>query len=192
MREMTRAEMQDLLPMLAHDALDADERAQIEAALETDADLASELAVLRRVIASQRAVPPINVAQIVAALPSPVSSAATPLTTVDDLSLRREAKRPRISMRFARAAAMVVVVAGGTLVSVFGRGTRDARTVPPVVGAESIAILPAAQSGLGLGAPTDELSVDQLKALEEEIRTLDGLPAADLGTNQELLAEEGA
>lgn len=43
---MTRDEIQALLPFLANDTLDGEERAAVEAALENDADLQAELAVL--------------------------------------------------------------------------------------------------------------------------------------------------
>jgi hypothetical protein len=45
---------------------------------------------------------------------------------------------------------------------------------------------------LGLGASTDELSVEQLRALEADIRTLDGIPAAEPDAAADYLAGEGA
>jgi hypothetical protein len=188
MRELTRDEMLDRLPELLHGTLSADVRAQIDAALRDDPQMADELETLRTVMAGRGQTPPIDIARIVAALPAPpaVITAAVP---VDQLAERRAAKRPWISTRFARAAALLVVVGGGTLVSVLGRdGTAPAGGADVV--AESSAA--AVQTGLALGAPIDELSMEQLQALEAEIKALDGVPSDEPDGTAELLAGEGA
>jgi anti-sigma factor RsiW len=194
MRDMTRDEMQDLLPDLLHGRLSEYEAVAIQRALASDPGLASELAMLRAVQTSQRNTPTIDIARIVAALPSPPTVVpAAPI--VDDLSARRAAKRPMISTRFARAAALLVVVGGGSLVSVW-RGqaptaTGLAANVSASVSAESLASQSVGMQ-LGLGAATDELSVEQLRALEDDIRSLDGVPSAEVEAGTDYLAGEGA
>jgi anti-sigma factor RsiW len=191
MHDLTRDEMLDRLPELLHGTLSAGERAQIEAALRTDAELADDLATLRAVSATKRTTPAINIAQIVAALPAPPAHAVAPDVMVDQLAARRAAKRPWISTRFARAAALLVVVGGGTLVSVVSHRGGGA-TGPVDVVAESTVAGAMAQTGLGLGAPLEDLSVEQLKALEAEIQALDGVPSEEPDASADLLAGEGA
>ncbi len=190
MRDMTRDEMQDLLPELLHGRLSGDVVETIERAMVADPGLASELAMLRAVQASQLRTPVIDVARIVAALPSPPAVAAA-APVVDDLSVRREAKRPMIAMRFARAAALLVVVGGASLVSVW-RGQAPTTTgLATRVAAESVAVGSGGMQ-LGLGAATDELSVEQLRALEDDIRSLDGVPSAEIEAGTDFLVGEGA
>ncbi len=189
MRDMTRDEVQDLLPELLHGRLSADETAGLERAVAADPDLADELALLRAVHASSRA-PAIDTARIVAALPTPTGiTARTPV--VDELALRRETKRPMISTRFARAAALLVVVGGGTMVSIWSGRSPAITPVTQPVAAESL-VVGATAMQLGLGASTDELTVEQLRALEADIRALDGIPSAELESGSDLLAGEGA
>ena len=187
MRDMTRGELQDLLPELLHGRLSATDAATLEQAVAADAEMAAELALLRSVRASQRPAPVVDIARIVAALPSPPAVAQQ----IDELAQRREAKRPMISGRFARAAALLIVVGGGTMVSVWeGRGTALA-PLAPAISAES-AVVAGGIPQLGLGASTDDLSVEQLRALEADIRALDGVPSAEPDAASDLMSEEGA
>ncbi len=189
MRDMTRDELQDCLPDLLNGHLSVADAAVVERAIAADPELAEELALLRAVRAAYRAAPAVNVAQIVSALPA--SPGATVAPVVDDLAARRNAKRPVVSMRFARAAALLVVIGGGTMVTVWnGRQHRDLTGIPSAA-AESLAVATTAPQ-LGLGASTDELSVEQLRALEADIRALDGVPAAEPETTVDLFSAEGA
>lgn len=190
MRDKTRDELQDALPDLLHGRLSADEAATVERAVRADPDLMAELAMLRAVHAAHDHTPTVDVARILRSLPAPASQVVAP--EVDQLALRREAKRPVISRRFARAAALLVVVGGGTMISVLsgrgaGPGTTTVATSPA---AESLALAAAMQ--LGLGTSTDDLTVEQLRALEADIRALDGVPSADPDVTIDLLAGEGA
>lgn len=189
MRDMTRDDMQDQLPDLLHGRLTADDAAALERAVAADPGLAAELAVLRAVRAAQAGTPVLNVARIVAALPAAPAAAVAPV--IDDLAARRAVRRPLISYRFARAAALLVVVGGGTLVSVWNGRTRGASDGAAAVRAESVAVGAGAMQ-LGLGTSTDELSVEQLRALEADIRALDGIPSAEPDAGSEFLAGEGA
>ena len=189
MRDRPKDELQDLLPELLHGRLTATDAADLERAVAADPDLAAELSMLRSVRASQRPAPAIDIARIVAALPSPPKAQVAP--EIDELAQRREAKRPMISRRFARAAALLIVVGGGTMVSVWeGRRTASA-PVSPIVASDSPAVAFVAMQ-LGLGTSTDDLSVEQLRALESDIRSLDGVPSAEPEMSRELLPGEGA
>ncbi len=189
MRDMTRDELLDCLPDLLHGRLAADEAAAVERAVAADPDLMAELAMLRAIRTAHAAAPTLDVSRIVAALPTP--PAATLAPEIDELAARREAKRPWISQRFARAAALLVIVGGGTMVTVYSGRTRAAMPLTPSVRAESVAVA-ATSMQLGLGASTDELSVEQLRALEADIQALDGVPSADPDMGADLLAGEGA
>ena len=189
MRDTPKDALQDLLPDLLHGRLSATDAMALEQALAADPELAAELALLRSVRAAQRPVPAVNVARIVSALPAPPNAAGS--TQIDELAQRRQAKRPMISRTFARAAALLVVVGGGTMVSVWeGRGTASI-PVPPVVAAETAAVGGNTMQ-LGLGTSTDELSVEQLRALESDIRSLDGVPSAEPDAATDLMPVEGA
>lgn len=189
MRDMTRDQMQDQLPDLLHSRLSADDAAALERAVAADPELAAELALLRAVSASHARTPVVNVSRIVAALPAAPAHAVAP--AVDDLAARRAVRRPMISYRFARAAALLVVVGGGTLVSVYNTRSHSANEGAPVVQAESVAVGGGAMQ-LGLGTSTDDLSVEQLRALEADIRSLDGIPSAESDSDADFLAGEGA
>ncbi len=188
MRDMTRDELQDCLPDLLNGRLTAADAAMVERAIADDPELAQEMALLRAVRVAHRTAPAINVAQIVGALPAAPPPAAAPL--IDELAARRNAKRPMISLRFARAAALLVVVGGGTMVTVWNGRQPGSGTVRP--SAESLAVNLATVPQLGLGTSTDELSVEQLRALEADIRALDGVPSAEPEMATDLFAEEGA
>lgn len=189
MRDMSRDAMQDQLPELLHGRLSADDAAELERAVAADPALAAELAMLRAVRTSHARTPSVDVARIVASLPAAPSTLAGPAH--DDLAARRSARRPAISYRFARAAAVLLVVGGGTLVSVWNGRTRAVSEPFPMVRAESVAAGGGAMQ-LGLGTSTDELSVEQLRALEADIKSLDGIPSAEPDARSDFMAGEGA
>ena len=189
MRDLSRDELQDLLPELLHGRLSATDAATLGRAVAADPELEAELALLRSVRAAARPAPVVNIAQIVAALPSPPSVSVAP--EIDQLAQRRAARRPMISRGFARAAAVLIVVGGGTMVSVWGgRGTAST-PVSPGVAVHSLAAGDEMMQ-LGLGTSTDDLSVEQLRALEADIRALDGVPSAEPDVVPELFPVEGA
>jgi anti-sigma factor RsiW len=189
MHDIDRDAMRDRLPDLLHGQLPEVEATALERAVLADAELSRELAVLRRVEAALHRAPAVDIAAIVRALPAaPSPVVAAP---IDELAVRRAAKRPWISTRFARAAAVLVVVGGGTMVSVWGgRDGSNVAGVPPIA-VESIAAGSGAMQ-LGLGTSTDELSVEQLRALEADIRSLDGLPSDESDAGHDLFDGEGA
>jgi hypothetical protein len=87
---------------------------------------------------------------------------------------------------------LLVVVGGGTMVSVWGRGGTAPAPVVPDVRAESAMAAGTGAMQLGLGTSTDDLSVEQLRALESDIRALDGMPSAEPDAGTDLLPVEGA
>lgn len=190
MRNWTRDELQDCLPDLLHGRLPADEAAEVARAVAADPELTAELALLRSVRGAYRsAASSIDVSRIVSALPAPPAVPVSLL--VDDLAARRavNTRRPLISLRFARAAAVLVVVGGGTMITVWnGRRTADIPGVTPV-SAESLVVAGQAMQ-LGFGTSTDDLSTEQLRALEADIQSLDGTPSADPDATIDLLDGE--
>ena len=195
MRDMTAADAQDLLPDLLHGRLSEAARADVERIIGSDPDLAAQLALLQQVHAAHAAAPAVDVSRIVAALPAASGQRAggTVFTTtgnVDELAARRAPLRaPRMS-RLAFAAALLLVLGGGAVVAT--RAARDtALPVATITHAESLALVENVVH-LGLGTPTDELTVEQLRALEQDIQALDGVPSAEPDDMTDLVAGEGA
>ncbi len=190
MREMTRGEVQDLLPDLLHDRLSAEDAESVQRAIASDPELAAELALLDSVRRTfEKSPAPVNISRIVGALPTAPTQVRVQLG--DELAMRRAARRPLISARFARAAALLVVIGGGTFVSVFRPDRSTGTALPSAITAESVAAAGSSME-LGLGAYTDDLTVDQLRALEADIRSLDGVPSAELDGSTDPLTGEGA
>ncbi len=121
MTDCENAEIRDLLPDLAAEALGSAERLRVQRHVDGCAECRAELALLRSVRALRPRAVSIDVAKIVAHLPRPMTaSAADPDPTIISLSARREAARvPTVAAgRRARsvwrmAAAIGVIIAGG-------------------------------------------------------------------------------
>ena len=191
MHELTRDEVQDRLVDLVHGRLSGAELALVEQAVAADVDLGDELRLLRSVHGALRGAPALDVAAIVAALPTP--SAMAPIAVTDDLAMRRATRQRGSMRRFARAAAVLAVLGGGTMIAL-SRGGVQSPSEPAAVtalGSDTAGAAPMAMQ-LSLGASVDELSIEQLDALQTDIKALDGLPSADLDAATDLLAGEGA
>ena len=195
MRDMNAADAQDLLPDLLHGRLSDAVRADVERVIASDPDLAVQLALLQQVHAAHAVAPAIDMSRILAALPaaSAQRSEGTMSTTTgnfDELAARRApARTPRMS-RLARAAALLLVLGGGAVVAT--RAERDtALPVATITQAESLARVESIVQ-LGLGTPTDELTMEQLRALEQDIQALDGVPSAEPDDMTDLVDGEGA
>ena len=195
MRDMNAADAQDLLPDLLHGRLSDAVRADVERVIASDPDLAVQLALLQQVHAAHAVAPAIDMSRILAALPAASAHLAegTVSTTTgnfDELAARRApARAPRMS-RLARAAALLLVLGGGAVVAT--RAERDtALPVATITQAESLARVESIVQ-LGLGTPTDELTVEQLRALEQDIQALDGVPSAEPDDMTDLVDGEGA
>jgi len=195
MRDMTRAEAQDLLPDLLHSRLSAAERADVERLIASDPDLAAELSVLQRVHAAHTASPGVDMSRILAALPmgpaqARVITATSVADQIDELAARRPMMHsPRFS-GFARAAAVLLVLGGGAVIAARGLPRPNA-PVASSAPAESFALVADALQ-IGLGVPTDDLTVEQLHALERDIEALDGQPSAEPDAIANLADGDGA
>jgi hypothetical protein len=163
MRDWDEGEVRDRLPLLAAGMLRADEAATMRARIAGDAALGDELALLTALREAHAATPAIDTARIVAALPSPRPALRVERTTRATFSSGHATRL----LRWSRAAAAVAVLAIGALTTYIGRGASDEGSAVPAT---------AVATELRLGLPLEELSDDQLSALEAEIRTLDGLP----------------
>ena len=192
MHDMTRDEMQDRLPDLLHGRLSPVDAAALEQDIATDPGLAAELAMLRLVMTSHRSAPRIDVARVVAALPTSPAVAAPVAPSVDELGMRRATRRPVVSRALLRAAALLVVVGGGMMVSVWNGGSTSVPAAIAPVTTESLASAGAGVMQLGLGTSTDDLSVEQLRALETDIRALDGVPSGDVDLAGDVFTAGGA
>jgi len=121
MTDCENAEIRDLLPDLAAEALGSAERLRVQRHVDGCAECSAELALLRSVRALRPRAVSIDVAKIVAQLPRPMTAnAADPDPTIISLSARREAARvPAVAAgRRSRsvwrmAAAIGVIIAGG-------------------------------------------------------------------------------
>lgn len=118
MTDCPNAEVRDLLPDLVHGRLDAGSRADVERHVVHCAECAAEVALLRELRGAFQASPRVDVAAIIAAVPD----------------YRRHGGRSWIGWR--TAAAITVLVAGGSSVAVLQRGgttlVDSARSMPAV------------------------------------------------------------
>ncbi len=186
MTDCPNVQMRERLPDLLHDALDASDRAALEAHLAGCADCAAELAVLRsaRHVMSAVRVPVLDTASIVAALPRPVA-----------LHLSRTVPR-RSRTIFRIAAAVSFISLGGISVAVArsffgdvtstsvdsilaGRG-ESLQVVSPVAGnvgatAQSSAAVPVLTMHPSVGALDDA----DLESLLDELDQLEATPLAE-------------
>jgi hypothetical protein len=109
--------MRERLPELLHDRLPADARAELLRHLELCADCRAELEILRHVRAISRT-PQVDVARIVSALPSYASVGST---------------RRGFRAYAWRAAAAVLLLAGGAAIAVSVARRVDRSSAPPAV-----------------------------------------------------------
>lgn len=168
MRDWDEGEVRDRLPLLAAGTLPPDESAAVRARVAADPALGDELALLAALREAHAAMPVLDTARIVAALPSPRAGVRPLRGPVRPAFAPGHAER---LLRWGRMAAAVAAVAIGGLTTWMGRTTLDGSLAVP---ASTLAAEAAA--GLRLGLPLEELSDEQLSALEAEIRALDALP----------------
>lgn len=175
MRDCANARMRDLLPDLLHDRLPVSVRAEVRAHVEACAECRMELELLRRVRAAMVA-PRIDAQRIAAALPP---------YRVRPLWRRSVMESPRLQL----AAAILLLVAGVTVLNLVGRDAEpDRRAVqPPAADAPPVAIVPteppatagasagagrasvAAPVELAVGETFTDLTESELRALLDEL-----------------------
>ncbi len=173
MRDCLDDRIKDLLPELVAGRLAEPERARVAAHVETCASCAAEVAVIR---AAERALtaatPPVDVARIVRALPTPV----VPLTS------RREPARRRVSWRIAATIATIAVC--GVSIGVIQGIVRDNGPKPKarqhqVAAAPAKSVDQGEASGLSVGGNLNDLSASEMQALLDKLDQLDAVPSVE-------------
>src|SRR4051812_36595144 len=171
MTDCPNGDVRDLLPDLLHDRLAPDVRREVEAHVSGCDDCRAELALLGAMRSTLRRAPAVDVAAIAAAIPP----------------YRAPARR---SWGGWRAAAAVLLVAGGTSVAVLQ--SRDGAA--PAVADSTVAVLPTAtvariDTPAAAPAPRElavatavvsDLDDDELATLLADLQTLDAVPSADV------------
>lgn len=181
MTDCPNGDMRDLLPDLLHDRLAPEVRREVEAHLSACEDCRAEVALLGAMRSTLRRVPPVDVAAIAAAIPP----------------YRAPTRR---SWGGWRAAAAVVLVAGGTSVAVL-----QSRDAAPLIGDSAVAVAPRttdstlpptistptvgtpvatpAPRELALGgAAVSDLDDSELSTLLADLQTLDAVPSTEVET----------
>lgn len=198
MTDCPNADFRDRLPDLVHERLDPISRSALIAHVDACADCRDELELLRSLRDVMLArTPAVNVETIVAALPKASSAKVVPL-------------RPRRTWADWRvAAAVTLLVAGGSSVAVYRHGTvqsmpadvpsvRSVQTeslaTTPIVNAvtsvaigspavtETLAVASADdgfETGLAASAAAAHLNDNQLKALLDDIDRLEAVPITE-------------
>ena len=199
MNDCLNAEMRDLLPELLHDRLAADVRAVVTAHVSDCVDCREELELLRRLqTALLASTPRVDVAYVVGALPKPPAQ-IRPLA-------RSSSRRTWSDWRIA--AAVTLLVAGGSSVALINRGgpqqtiidttmvaERPVTPAQPVNSATRANVAPSSPAetvvataprtgteganGLGMGGHLADLNDDQLKALVDEIQQMKAVPITE-------------
>jgi hypothetical protein len=208
MNDCVNEEMRDALPDLIHGGLDATRVAEVEAHVASCAVCATELELLRAVVASAPAVPTIDVGRMVAGLPTPTrqgfllhNGGGKPATP--ELARRSPTFWSRPLMRIAAAAA---IVSAGGLSLLVGRdvlnpetqvgpprtrvvtANKPAAPVVPQSAAVAASVAPQASgrqvssvagAGMSLAGETQELSDEHLATLLNDMEGMDGMPSAE-------------
>ena len=197
MNDCPNAEMRDLLPDLLHDHLSMNVRAEVTAHVAGCADCREELALLRslQTIVTVKA-PRVDVAYVVSALPKPPQRNVTPI-----------AARRRTWADWRVAAAVTLLVAGGSSVAVLNRAPKvadsvavmapvaanaplDTQSASAITAAPTLASVPETVSKasatetsndveLGAGGRLADLDDAQLKALIDEIGQMKAVPITE-------------
>lgn len=175
--------MRDQLPLLAHDALGAEESARVRAHVASCASCAAELELItaaRRVF--EGATPQLDVAAIAAGLPVPQPTfAGRPVLRLERPTHRRRFSFPRYALAAAASLILVATLSVGALRSVFFGGIR-ADSV------EVAAVEPAGTADI-LGADgLSELGSDELTALLAELEAMEATVAAEPATVRQPVA----
>ena len=180
MTDCPNAEIRDLLPDLVHGRLDAATRADVERHVRDCAECTAEVTLLRELRSAFHASPRVDVAAIVAAVPA----------------YRKPAGRSWIGWR--AAAAITVLVAGGSSVAVLQRGgtsmADSARSIPAVT---PDAVAPAQGPALPVQAPapaeTESARVAVARPrVEQPAPRQDAVPSGREATGRELAVGGGS
>jgi putative zinc finger protein len=183
MRDCANTKMRDVLPDLLHDRLAAATRAEVQAHVDACDACRSELELLRLVRAAVTA-PRVDASRIAAAIPR--------------YRMRSFWHRPLESAQLRAAAAIVLIVGGGTVFALVARRPRVPE-VPPTVSGRSIVQAPpstAATAGttagvvtsptgpvvsgeLAVGETFQDLTESELRALLDDLANLQAVTPAE-------------
>jgi anti-sigma factor RsiW len=161
-------EIKDALPEFAAGRLDAADAARVTAHVEACPSCAAELAVVRAAHAAFTA-PAVDIARIVAALPTPPSK----VIELNPLIQRRS--RRFTSWRIAATIATIAI--SGVSIGVLQGILRDK---PPAVHKVVVKTTEAAEaSGLTVGGSLNDLSEKEMQTLLDKLDELDAVPSAE-------------
>ncbi|HXB24098.1 MAG TPA: anti-sigma factor [Gemmatimonadaceae bacterium] len=169
MRECQDETVKDMLPEFATGRLDAADAARVTAHVEACPTCAAELAVVRAAHAAFTA-PAVDIARIVAALPTP------PSKVIELKPLIQRRSRRFTSWRIAATIA-TIAVSGVSLVALQSI-LRDNK--PPAV--KRVVLKPsdaAEASGLTVGGSLNDLSEKEMQTLLDKLDELDAVPSAE-------------
>jgi len=162
-------DIKDLLPDYASGRLTPSDAARVTAHVEACPLCAAELAVVRAAHAAFTA-PAVDIARIVAALPTPPSK-------VIELAPRLE-KRSRRFTSWRIAATIATIAVSGVSIGVLQGVLRDNK--PPAVKRVVLKPADAAEaSGLSAGGNLNDLSEKEMQTLLDKLDELDAVPSAE-------------
>ncbi|MHB1298704.1 MAG: zf-HC2 domain-containing protein [Gemmatimonadaceae bacterium] len=194
MTDCTNGELRDLLPLLAHDALEAGDAARVRQHLATCADCRTELALLATARdAFDAATPVISTTAIVAGVQRAMRPRAVPRPTP-----HRAYGRRWMPGRLVAAAASLVLVASVSLTVLarnFGApaaGQADGDTVMVASGPRDSAseVRLFASAGLSVTGGLSDLSDDELTTLLDELDSVEATIDAEPSTLRHALIED--
>jgi len=180
--------MRDLLPLLAHDALDGAEATALRAHLASCASCEAELrTITAAAVLFAAATPRIDTAAILAKLPAaPVAPAARPALRLEPAAKTSRAffSMPRYALAAAASLMLMVTLSLTVLRPIFFGETPSVDIVTVDTGAVDIAVQPTAPVGaepvasLG-GTEFKDLGVDELTQLLNELDQMEATIAAE-------------
>ncbi len=208
MTNCAKIDVRERLPELVHGQLSPAEAATVTSHIAECAACASELELLRLVMASAAPAPAISVEKIVAALPSPTPAAPAkrPILSPKRRLIPLSARTVQIAAGFALAASVLFVIMRREVEAPEVRPApalqTAAKTNEPAIPSSSVPTLPAATAqsretrvvsgpGLTLGGSTEDLSDESLAILVDEMDRLDGVPTVEPESLDPSLGDEG-
>jgi len=173
MNDCSNAEIRDQLPDLLHERLDASVRAVIAAHVAECVDCRDELELLRSIHKTLIArTPRVDVAYVIGALPkAPVAAPVAPASQIRALPHRRWSD-------WRIAAAVTVLVAGGSSLAVLRRTPTTVETRPPIT---DTAVSQAAPVAPTAGQSTPATPAATPKAVSTVATTVDTDASGDDG-----------
>ena len=185
MRDCPNGEVRDLLPAFVHDRLDQAAAARVREHLATCEDCDVEVAVLRSLRDELHEPVPVDVAAVTAAVVARTTGAMRVVGGTEAGATARPARSapPVWSRTWLKAAALVVMVGGGSWVVVqsTGPGTGPGQPAPqgPVVAVASEA------DGLGFAGGVADLADGELQELEAAVAALEQQAIGDVESSSD-------